>query len=71
MLLHERVRVQRDRRHLEPPLERPLVQRLDVAEHVLELEAARVDAILRQGPEHERVVGVGAMAETDQHRGGG
>ena len=69
-LLHERVRVQRDRRHLEPALERPLVQRLDVAEHVLELEAARVDAILGQGPEHEGIVGVGAVAEADQHRGG-
>ena len=61
-VLDERVRVQRDRRDLEPPLERPLVQGLDVLEHVLELEAARVDAAGRKSPEHERVVRVRAMS---------
>ena len=69
-LLDERVGVKRDRGHLEPAFERPLVQRLDVAEHVLELEAARVHRPVGQGPEHERVVGVGAVAEADQHKGG-
>ena len=43
-VLDERVRVQRDGGRLQPPLERPLVQRLDVAQDVLELEAARFDA---------------------------
>ena len=33
--------MQGERRDLEPPFERPLVQRLDVAQDVLELEAAR------------------------------
>ena len=66
-VLHERVRVQRDGGHLEPALERPLVQRLDVPQDVLELEPARVDAARGEAPEHERVVGVGAMAEADQH----
>ena len=36
VLLHERVRGERDRRHLEPRRARPLVQRLDVGEHLLE-----------------------------------
>ena len=49
-LLHERIRVQRDRRHLEPALERPLVQGLDVSEDVLELEPARVDLAPRRAP---------------------
>ena len=67
-VLHERVRVQRDRSHLELRLQRPLVQRLDVLQHLLELEAACVDRAGRDRPEHERVVRVGAMAEPDQHR---
>src|SRR5262249_27328872 len=45
------------------------VQGLDVAEDVLELEAARFDAVLAQRPEHESVVGIGAVAEADQHGG--
>ena len=67
-VLHERIRVQRDRGHLEPAAERPLVQRLDVLQHLLELEAARVDRAGRDRPEHERVVGIGAVAEANQHR---
>ena len=67
-VLHERIRVQRDRRHLEPALERPRVERLDVLQHLLELEAARVDAPGRERPEHERVVGIRAVAEPNQHR---
>ena len=59
--------MQRQRGHLEPALERPLVQRLDVREHVLELEAARVDPSRGEAPEHERVVGIRAMPEADQH----
>ena len=50
LVLDERVRVERDRGHLEPALERPLVQRLDVLQDVLELEPARVDARRRRGP---------------------
>ena len=67
LVLHVRVRVERDRGHLEPALERPLVQRLDVLQHVLELEPARVDLARGEAPEHERVVRVGAMAEADEH----
>ena len=66
-VLHEGVRVQRDRRRLQAPLERPLVQGLDVGQDVLELETARVDAPGGERPEHERVVGVWTVAEADQH----
>ena len=69
VLLHERVRGERDRRHLEPPRARPLVQRLDVAEHLLELVAARVDEVRRQRPVHERVVGVRAVSDADPQGG--
>ena len=67
LVLDERIRVERDRRHLEPAFERPLVQRLDVAQDVLELEAARIDLALGEGPEHERVVGIRAVPEPDLH----
>ena len=66
-VLHERVRVQRDRGHLETADERPLVQGLDVLQHLLELEAARVDRAGRDRPEHERVVGIGTVAEANEH----
>jgi Mn-dependent DtxR family transcriptional regulator len=59
--------VQGDRRRLELALDCPLVQRLDVAQHVLELEAARVDPLRGQRPEHERVVWIGAVSKPDQH----
>src|SRR5439155_5783736 len=36
----------------------------------LELEPARFDRALGERPEHERVVGIGAMTEPDQHRRG-
>ena len=62
LVLDERVRVERDGRDLQPALERPLVQGLDALEHVLELEAAPVDAAGRKAPEHERVVRVRAMS---------
>jgi hypothetical protein len=62
LVLDERVRVQRDRRDLEAALQSPLVQGLDALEHVLELEAASVDAAGRKSPEHERVVRVRAMS---------
>ena len=70
-LVHERVGRERHRRHLEPPVERPLVQRLDVLDHGLELEALRVDRSRREPPEHERIVWIGAEADADQHGGGG
>ena len=46
VLLHERVRGERERGHLEPAGPRPLVERLDVGEDLLELVATRVDALV-------------------------
>ena len=66
-VLDEGIRVQRDRCRFQPALERPLVQRLDVLEHLLEAKAARVDRTRRERPEHEGVVGIRAVAEPDQH----
>ena len=51
-----RVGAHRDRGHLEPSLGRPLVERLDVRDDLLELEPARVDAPGLDRPEHEGVV---------------
>jgi hypothetical protein len=56
-----------DCRRFELAIERPLVQRLDVAQNVLELESTRVDLVRRERPEHERVVGIRAVSEPDQH----
>ena len=70
-VLDERIRRERDRGHLEAALERPLVERLDVLAHRLEVEAARVDGARREAPEHEGVVGVRAEAETNEHRAAG
>ena len=66
-VLHERIRRERHRCRLETPLERPLAERLDVIEDMLEFEAARVDRTRGERPEHEGVVGVRTMAEADQH----
>ena len=67
VVLHERIRGERHRRHLEPSRARPLVERLDVGEHLLALEAAGVDAAFGERPEHEGVVGVGAVSYADPH----
>ena len=69
VLLDVRVGVQRDRGDLELAVHRPLVQRLDVVQDVLELEPARVDDTRGEAPEHERVVRVGAMSKTNQQGG--
>ena len=66
-VLHEGVGVEGEGGHLQAPLQRPLVESLDVAEDVLELEAARVHAPAGKRPEHEGVVGVGAVTESDSH----
>ncbi len=63
-----RVRPERERAHLEPALERPAVQGLDVRGDTLEGEPAGIDATGLDRPEHEGVVGVCAVADTDgQH----
>ena len=70
-LVHERVRRERHRRHLETAFERPFVQRLDVLDDRLELEALRIDGPGGEPPEHEGVVGIGAETDADHHAAGG
>jgi hypothetical protein len=70
VLLHERVRGERERGDLQPCRPSPLVQRLDVAEDLVELVPARVDAVLGERPVHERVVRVGAVTYADPHEAG-
>ncbi len=65
VLLNERIRGKRDRGDLETAGARPLVQRLDVAQDLLELVTAGVDEIRRERPVHERVVGIGTVADAD------
>ena len=67
VVLDERVRGERDRGHLEPGRASPVVQCLDVRQHLLEAEAAGIDEIGREPPVHEGVIGVGAVADTDVH----
>jgi len=62
-LVHERVGRERHRRHLEPPLERPLVQRLDVVDRRLELEALRVDRS-RRSPQNMNASSGSALKPT-------
>ena len=61
-----RIGVQRDRRDLELAPERAPVQRFDVAQLVDVAPAAGVDLAGRERPEHERVVGIGAMRQMDR-----
>jgi hypothetical protein len=57
----------RDRGHLEVPGARAAVERLDVLDHVLDLETRGPDLAGGERVEHEGVVGIGAVADTDQH----
>ena len=66
-LLHERVGREGQRGHLELPVERPLVQHLDVLRDELELETARIDTARDERPGHERVVGICRMTDADAH----
>ena len=70
-VLYERIRRRRHGRHLQAPLERELVQRLNVVDHRLELVAASIDGSGGEPPEHERVVGIRTEAHPDQHAAGG
>ena len=60
-----RIGVKGHRRHLVAPLERRPVQRLDVREHLVDDDAAGVDVVARQTIEHERVVGIRAVRDSD------
>ena len=47
------------------PRKRPAIERLDVLQFVREVQIAGVDLVVGQGVEHERVVGIGAVADVD------
>ena len=64
-MAEEGIGVDADRRQLQIALERTLVERLDVDQLVRKPIPARVDLALRQGIEHESVVGIGTMAHAD------
>ena len=51
--------------------ERPAVERFDVLEFVDEAQAPRVDFVVSERVEHERIVGIRAVAEADEQGAGG
>src|SRR5262245_2758831 len=63
-----RVGVERHRGDLVLAVEGGAVQRLDVGEDLVDLDAAGVDGARRQTVEHERVVRVRAVRDGDSHR---
>ena len=65
VVLDERIRGERQRRDLEAPRTGPLVQGLDVREHLLALEPSRVYPVDGERPEHEGVVGVWTVSDAD------
>ena len=55
------------RRDLELAGARAAVERFDVLEHVLDLDAAGLHLARGEGVEHEGVVGIRAVADANQH----
>jgi hypothetical protein len=55
-ILQMRVRVERHGGDFVPALECRTIQRLDVGEHLLDLDAVGRDGAARQAIEHERIV---------------
>src|SRR6185437_10319638 len=48
------------------PFERPLIQRLDITQDMLEPQTFSIDMALRQTIEHERIIRVRAVAQTNR-----
>ena len=65
-LVHERVGGGGNGRDFQLGGARPAVQRLDVLQHVRDLDARNRHLARGEGIEHEGIVGVGAMADPDQ-----
>ena len=68
LLMHEDVGGGGDGRHLELAGASAPIQRFDVLQHVLDLDALGLHLARSERVEHEGVVGVRAVADTDQHR---
>ncbi len=58
------------RRHVELARPRPPVEGLDVLQYVLDLDPLRLHLAGGERVEHERVVGIGAVADADQGHDG-
>ena len=66
--IHEvRVRVERHGGDFVLPGERRAVERLDVGQHLLDVDALDLDGAGRQTIEHEGVVGIGTVGNGDLH----
>src|SRR5439155_3508917 len=66
LLVHHDVGGGGDSRHLELARARAAVQRLDVLQHVLDLEPLRLHLAGGEGVEHEGIVGVGTVTDPEQ-----
>ena len=67
LILQVRVGVERDGRDFVLAFERGAVQRLDVGQHLIDLDAVDVHGAARQAIEHERVVGIRTVSDGDFH----
>ena len=63
------VGVERDGRDFVPALKGGTVQRLDIGQHLVDLDAVDANGAARQAVEHERIVRVRAVRDGDLHRG--
>ena len=60
---HVRIRVNRDRGNMQLAALRPLIERLNVCQAMVEPITPQIDLILRHRIEHERVIGIGGMTQ--------
>ena len=58
---HVRIRVNRDRGNMQLAALRPLIERLNVCQAMVEPITPQIDLILRHRIEHERVIGIGGI----------
>jgi hypothetical protein len=70
LLVHQDVGSRGHRRHVELAGPCPPVQGLDVFQHVLDLDPRRLHLSGGERVEHEGVVGIGAVADTDEGHDG-
>jgi hypothetical protein len=60
---HVRICVNRDRGNMQLAALRPLIERLNVCQSMVEPITPQIDLILRHRIEHERVIGIGGMTQ--------
>ena len=69
--MQKRIRVNAYGRELQLRLERSPIERFDIDELVRKLVVARIELVVGQGVEHERIVGIGAVPDPNQLLSGG